>query len=193
MGGSPAAGPPRSDRPLFLIVASSNPVKGRAAAAGCRLAFPGREVRAEAVAVPSGVAEQPFSEAETLQGARARVLAARAARPEADLWIGIEGGVEERAEGLAAFAWVVAASARGEGLARSATFLLPPALAALVRAGVELGEACDRLFGRENSKQADGAVGLLTGGAIDRRALYEQPVVLALIPLREPGPEGAPG
>lgn len=173
--------------PLSLVVASANPVKRRAAEAGCRLAFPGAVLTVEWVEVPSGVADQPFSEEETLRGARQRALAARTARPEAGLWIGIEGGVEERPEGLAAFAWVVALggpSGGTEGVARSATFFLPPAMAALVRDGVELGEATDRVFGRENTKHADGAIGLLTGGAVDRRALYEQPVVLALIPLR---------
>lgn len=179
-----------TERSLSLVVASANPVKRRAAEAGCRLAFPGAALTAGSVEVPSGVADQPFTEEETLRGARQRAFAARAQRPEADLWIGIEGGVEERSEGLAAFAWVVALGrpaegAEGaEGVARSATFFLPPALAALVRDGVELGEATDRVFGRENTKHADGAVGLLTGGAVDRRALYEQPVVLALIPLR---------
>jgi len=179
-----------TERSLSLVVASANPVKRRAAEAGYRLAFPGAALEVESVEVPSGVSDQPFTEEETLRGARQRALAARAQRPEADVWIGIEGGVEERAEGLAAFAWVVALGRLSEGgdgaegLARSATFFLPPAMAALVRAGVELGEASDRVFGRENSKHADGAVGLLTGGAVDRRALYEQPVVLALIPLR---------
>jgi len=177
--------------PLSLVVASANPVKRRAAEAGCRLAFPEAALAVEGVEVPSGVADQPLTEEETLRGARQRARAAQAARPGADLWIGIEGGVEERPEGLAAFAWVVALghpSEGTEGVARSATFFLPPAMAALVRSGVELGEASDRVFGRENSKHADGAVGLLTGGAVDRFALYEQPVVLALIPLR-----GAPG
>ncbi|HSM51335.1 MAG TPA: DUF84 family protein, partial [Thermoanaerobaculia bacterium] len=102
-------------RPLSLVVASANPVKRRAAEAGCRLAFPDAALTVEGVEIPSGVADQPFTEEETLRGARQRALAARAARPEADLWIGIEGGVEERAEGLAAFAWVVALGRPAEG------------------------------------------------------------------------------
>jgi non-canonical (house-cleaning) NTP pyrophosphatase len=72
------------------------------------------------------------------------------------------------------------------GQARSGTFLLPPAVADLVRQGVELGEADDRVFGRQNSKQANGAIGLLTGDVIDRVALYEHAVILALVPFLRP-------
>lgn len=37
-----------------------------------------------------------------------------------------------------------------------------------VAGGMELGEADDHVFERSNSKQEDGAVGLLTKGLIDR-------------------------
>jgi len=55
-----------------------------------------------------------------------------------------------------------------------------------VRQGKELGEADDLVFAKENSKQDNGAVGLLTGNVIDRTALYQQAVVLALIPFKNP-------
>jgi len=42
------------------------------------------------------------------------------------------------------------------------------------------------VFGKENSKQTYGAVGLLTGDVIDRTRFYEDAVVLALIPFRNP-------
>jgi non-canonical (house-cleaning) NTP pyrophosphatase len=56
-------------------------------------------------------------------------------------------------------------------------------VAALVRAGVELGEADDRVFGRSGSKQGEGAVGLLTKGAICRSSYYEHALILALAPV----------
>ena len=49
---------------------------------------------------------------------------------------------------------------------------------------MELGEADDIVFGQSNSKQKSGAVGLLTGDIIDRKSLYEEAVVLALIPFK---------
>jgi non-canonical (house-cleaning) NTP pyrophosphatase len=50
-----------------------------------------------------------------------------------------------------------------------------------------LGHADDRVFGRENSEQTNGAVGLLTKDLIDRTAYYEHAVVLALVPFVNPG------
>jgi non-canonical (house-cleaning) NTP pyrophosphatase len=69
---------------------------------------------------------------------------------------------------------------------RSGEFFLPEKVAALVREGVELGEADDRVFGRSNSKQKNGAVGLLTGDAVDRAGLYVPAVIFALIPFKNP-------
>ena len=51
----------------------------------------------------------------------------------------------------------------------------------MVRVGIELGEADDIYFGRTNSKQKDGAVGILTSGEIDRKSYYEHAIIMALI------------
>ena len=166
------------------VVASTNPVKVEATRSAFRRAFPDQDIAVASTAVSSGVGSQPLSDAQTLKGAEERARGARALVPGAAFWVGIEGGVEERAGGLAAFAWVVVLSDRRIGRARTGTFFLPNAVADLVRRGVELGEADDRVFGRTGSKRDLGAVGLLTGGVIDRTALYEHAVVLALVPFR---------
>jgi non-canonical (house-cleaning) NTP pyrophosphatase len=70
------------------------------------------------------------------------------------------------------------------GKARTGAFMLPQEVATLVRSGVELGHADDQVFGRSNSKQTNGAVGLLTADLIDRQHYYEHAVVLALIPFK---------
>jgi len=169
-----------------IMVASTNPVKIRSALEGFQRMFPGEQFSAQGTAVNSGVAHQPMTDAETLSGARNRAANAKRARPDADHWVGIEGGVDLIGTGMHAFAWVVILSGGTEhGEARSASFLLPDSLAALVRAGMELGEADDQVFGRQNSKQANGAVGLLTANAVDRETLYVMPVILALIPFKQ--------
>lgn len=81
-----------------------------------------------------------------------------------------------------AFAWVVVHHAGRSGRSRSCSFELPAVVTKLIHEGVELGEANDRVFGTENSKHDAGAVGILTNGLIDRTALYEPAVTLALIP-----------
>jgi non-canonical (house-cleaning) NTP pyrophosphatase len=72
------------------------------------------------------------------------------------------------------------------GKSRTGAFYLPEEIARLVRDGMELGHADDVVFGRSNSKQQDGSIGLLTGGVIDRTLYYEHAVVLALIPFLNP-------
>ena len=173
-----------------VIVASNNPVKIQAALDGFARMFPGEQFVFQGISTPSGVADQPFSSRETLQGALNRASNARAQQPNADFWVGIEGGVEDSPEGdltpgeLCAFAWVVVLAGSRVGKGRTGVFFLPPRVAELVHQGKELGEADDIVFGRTNSKQENGAVGLLTGNVIDRAGFYEPSVIMALIPLK---------
>lgn len=169
-----------------IIVASTNPVKIQSALRGFRRMFPDETFHAEGVAAPSGVSDQPVGDAETLQGALARARNARARAPYGDYWVGIEGGVADDEGGMVTFAWVVILSRDRIGKSRTGAFYLPEEIARLVREGMELGHADDAVFGRSNSKQQDGSVGLLTGGAIDRTLYYEHAVVLALIPFLNP-------
>lgn len=169
---------------ITVVVASTNPVKAQATLDGFRCMFPEEEIRVNTVSTQSGVNHQPRSETETLLGAANRAKNAASLSPEADYWVGIEGGVEEQDGDLAAFAWVVIRSHNQIGKSRSGTFFLPPAVAELVHAGMELGEADDIVFQRANSKQENGAIGLLTGNVIDRRQLYEHAIVLALVAFR---------
>ena len=57
---------------------------------------------------------------------------------------------------------------------------LPDRVAALVRAGVELGHAMDRITGGHDTKRGSGAVGILTAGLVDRQRAYEALVTYAL-------------
>ena len=167
-----------------IVVASQNPVKIEAALRGFRKVFPDEEFVAEGVRVPSGVSVQPMTDSETLQGALNRADGARKLVPEADYWAGIEGGVEEHGDEIVAFAWIVVCTKNHTGRGRSAAFFLPQSITELVRQGKELGDADDIVFQRNNSKQANGAIGILTGDAVDRTDLYEMAVIMALVPFR---------
>jgi inosine/xanthosine triphosphatase len=167
-----------------IVLASHNPVKIQATRTGFQNMFPNEVFEIRTVSAPSGVGDQPMSSAETLLGAQNRAENASLLAPEADYWIGIEGGVEELDSDLTAFAWVFIRSKDGSGKSKTGTFFLPPKVARLVRQGKELGEADDIVFAQANSKQANGAIGLLTGDVVDRTSLYAQAVVLALVPFR---------
>jgi inosine/xanthosine triphosphatase len=169
-----------------IIVASKNPVKIQAALNGFEKMFPEETFQAEGVSAPSGVSDQPMTDTETLQGALNRAQNAQASAASGDYWVGIEGGCDEQQGDMQAFAWVVVLSRERIGKARTGTFMLPTEVARLVREGVELGEADDRVFKRSNSKQGNGAVGILTRDVIDRTVYYEHAVVLALVPFKNP-------
>ncbi|MEL6670862.1 MAG: inosine/xanthosine triphosphatase [Bacteroidota bacterium] len=169
---------------MRIIVASQNPIKIAAARQGFQQMFPTQKWAVEGISVPSGVSDQPRSHTETWEGAFNRARAARTARPDGDYWVGIEGGIAEKGESMEAFAWMVIMDKERRGEARTCTFSLPKKVAELVKSGMELGEADDIVFGAENSKQKNGAVGLLTGNVMVRESLYIPAIILALIPFR---------
>lgn len=170
-----------------ITVASQNPVKLRAALSAFQQIFPQQTFAVSGIAVPSGVPDQPLSIAETMQGAHNRAENARAAQPESDFWVGIEGGIDDRPEGMTCFARVHILSRAGKvGIGQTAVFYLPREVAELVRAGMELGHADDQVFQRDNSKQANGAIGILTDDVVDRETYYVHAVIMALVPFKNP-------
>ena len=82
------------------------------------------------------------------------------------------------------FAWIYIKGEKLIGKGRSASFFLPEKVADVVKQGKELGDADDIVFGKSNSKQQNGAVGILTGDVITRTALYVPAVILALVPFK---------
>ncbi len=176
-----------------IVVASKNPVKTQAALDGFVRAMPGQVFHVLAVDVASGVSDQPMTSDETLQGARNRAQNAQSVASDGDYFVGIEGGVEDTPQGLSVFAWIVVIGGQHVGQAQTGTFFLPDEVAKLVREGVELGEADDIVFKRHNSKQGNGAIGLLTRDVLDRRTYYEHAVILALVPFLNPGFRFSPG
>ena len=180
---------------LHVAVGSKNPVKINSAVVGISKALL-NEVQVEPVGydVPSNVPDQPWGDEETKTGAINRAKAAYEAAKEdqkvVKYSLGLEGGIakinEDGVDALECFAWIAIFDGEKLGLARTASFSLPPAICRLVEQGMELGHADDAVFGSVNSKQAGGAVGHLTRGAIDRQAYYEQAVVMAMIPFLWP-------
>ncbi len=167
---------------MKIIVASKNPVKIGAVKTAFEKVFKDTIIEVEGVSVPSGVSDQPLSDKETLQGAENRAENAKTNGANADYFIGIEGGLEKQNEEHHAFAWVVIKSANKTGKAKTGTFILPKKISELIEKGYELGDADDIVFGHSNSKQKNGAVGLLTKDATNRAEYYSFAVMLALIP-----------
>jgi len=172
-----------------VVVGSTNPVKVAATAAVLRRVYGDGSVEGvvvEPVAVESGVAHQPWGNEETLRGALNRAQAAQRASG-ATLGVGFEGGLLEVQGRVFTCAWCAVVRDDGAvGIAGGENVLLPPSVAADVRAGAELGPAMDALTGMHNTKQGGGAIGALTGGWLDRQSAYEHLLTMALARLLTP-------
>jgi inosine/xanthosine triphosphatase len=168
-----------------IVIASTNPVKITASLQGFQRMFPEEEFITEGITVSSQVADQPMTDEETFQGALNRASNAMKSIRDADYYVGIEGGVEEKKKEMEAFAWIIIKDKKGRiGKARTGTFFLPSQITRLIKQGVELGTADDMVFKHTNTKQKMGSVGILTDNCIDRTDYYTHAVILALIPFK---------
>lgn len=160
-----------------IAVGSKNPAKLQAVRTG----FGEGDFEIQGVDSPSGVSHQPIGDQETRLGALNRARHALFAAPAAEFGIGLEGGVSVVDGAMYCFAWCAILHRDGRtGWASTGRCELPPRVADLVVHGMELGAADDLVFERTNSKQGDGAVGLLTGGRIGRATFYAPAVTMAL-------------
>ena len=166
---------------MKIIVASKNPVKVNAVKEAFKICFP-INIKIEGMAVDSGVSDQPRSDGETKTGAKNRLGKLIENEVKADFYVGVEGGIDVIDDRLFAFAWIAVSNGTKQSFARTGSFELPPQVAQLIYKGMELGDADDQVFKQQNSKQQNGAVGLLTGNILTREQLYKQAIILATIP-----------
>lgn len=166
--------------PRLAVVGSTNPVKIAAVRAVIHHVWPLCEVKG--ILAESGVADQPYGDADTQRGARSRAQFALDAVTDADLAVGLEGGVVVEPDGsMRTCAWAVVRDRRGQdGMGGSLAMPLPDAVAERLRAGEELGHAMDAVASTVGTKWGQGAVGILTAGLIDRQRAYETLVTYAL-------------
>jgi inosine/xanthosine triphosphatase len=162
-----------------VLIASKNPVKINATKKAFKEVFSDR-FEFKGVSVDSLVSDQPMSNDETLKGATNRLQNIK--HLEADYLVSIEGGVDLLDNNYEAFAWIVISDKNKIGKAKTASFALPLKISKLIKEGYELGDADDMVFKRSNSKQQNGAVGILTNNLIDRTEYYVHAIILALIP-----------
>ena len=165
-------------------VGSTNPAKVAAVREALAKLAPGCEVLP--LDVPSSVGQQPFGDPATRAGALERARTALT-KSGADIGFGLEGGVELDGDRVWLLSWVAAVDPAGrEGYASGLRMLLPPSLAAGLRAGAELGTLVDELFGVKDSKSASGAIGLLTAGAVSRTDAFADLVAMSIAPWIHP-------
>ncbi len=180
------------DTKIKVIVGSKNPVKVEAVEVAFRKYWPGSEV--VGIEVESGVAAQPMSEAETMNGARQRAYRALEIDESADYGVGIEGGVCDIEEKLFECAWVCVVKksqiindklSNIEGVAGGLYFELPKKIASKIRNGGELGPIMEEIM-KFDVKRTNGAIGVFSKDQLDRKSAYVQIVLSALIKFVSP-------
>ena len=80
---------------IKVIVGSHNPIKLETTEEAFAIMFPNTDISFQTFNSPSGVPEQPFGGEETKTGAKNRADGCKQKYPEADYWVGIEGGLEK--------------------------------------------------------------------------------------------------
>jgi inosine/xanthosine triphosphatase len=175
---------------MRVVVGSGNPVKRDAAAR----VFDGATV--EAVAVASGVSEQPVGHAETRRGAATRAMRALDEIGDdpmdaPDLGVGIEGGVaavgdadgaDGAGDGLSLVMWAAVTDGDRLSYGGGPTFPIPDHIAVRVRAGEELGPVMDDVLGVDDVARKQGAAGVFTAGRVTRTDALETAVAAAAGP-----------
>lgn len=175
---------------LRILVGSTNPVKRGAAFKAFAKAFPSHTIHCEDRNVPSGVADQPMTEFDTILGAQNRVrhCANEDVSHSFDFYIAMEGGVDNFSEGPATFAYVSILDQQGNIVTgRSANLPLPKSVYLRLEQGEELATVMDELFNENNIRQKGGAIGVLTNHLETRESVYQQATVLALAPILHKG------
>jgi inosine/xanthosine triphosphatase len=169
---------------MLVLVGSTNPVKIESTRIAFALYFDNLEVRG--ISVSSGVPDQPIGD-ETFIGARNRVAALAERNHQENLgasyFVGIEGGMYEMNHMWFSFGCVCIGDPSGRiSFGTSPHFVLPKDVETKVLGGTELGLVMDELVSGHNTKQAQGAIGILTKGRLDRQELYKTGIICALAP-----------
>ncbi len=171
---------------IKIVVGSSNPVKIDAVqAAFQRLFGVFCELQVLGFACNSGIAPQPMSDNECVQGAINRAATALRLVPDADYSIGVEAGLCRISYGGGRWfdrTWVAILNkdSREEGLASSAGCLTPQYIVdRIVKDKSGLGCIMNDLLSRDDVAQKEGYVGVVTNNAVTREDVTQQAIMVA--------------
>lgn len=120
---------------------------------------------------------------ETIEGAINRAKAALKAHPHALYGLGLEGGIQKTGTRYYEGCWVAVVDAAGKtGIGCSAKFELSNKFMEHILKGDELATVVDRLSGENDVRSRQGAMGVVTNGALTRTESLAHGVIFALAP-----------
>lgn len=155
---------------MNFILGSTNDAKVNATRNVIDNYFPQAQVKS--VSVSSGVSNQPYGDEETRLGSLNRALKASSVDKGA-IGIGLEGGVRTLDEKLFICNWGALILPDGTRFtAGGAQIPLPDVIAEEIKLGRELGPIIENYYGAKGIRNKEGAIGMLTNGAINRDELF---------------------
>ena len=166
-------------KPIVINVGTNNSLKVRAVAAVASKLY--SKVKVRGVSAESGVPPEPL-EQDVVLGAINR---ARRALGAGDFGVGIEAGLfwnQSMRDHLDVQYCAVVDKAGRLTVGHGPGFAYPPAIVSLVKKGMTVGQAMERITGIKGMGSKEGAVGYLSGGRLDREDITRMAVYTAFIP-----------
>lgn len=163
---------------MRVAVGSVNPLKVKAVKSVMRKIY--GDVEVIPLHVLPKVSKTPLTDEECVKGAIYRAKEA-IKNADADLGVGIEGGIVNRVSRYFVTGWcAIVDKSGGVALGYSGGVELPEKVVEEVLRGEELGAVMDRLVGVGSIKRKMGAIGILTRGLFSRQKAIEETLICAM-------------
>jgi Uncharacterized conserved protein len=169
---------------IHIAVGSKNKAKNLAVHTAFEKAFPYATIETQGFDVESGIADQPTTDEESIQGALNRANGALAQLATANYGVGLEGNTVTIAGRMYLHGWVAIVQKDSEtsGIGHSSGLELPAYLKEGIEAGKELGPLLQEILKDEDNtiRHTQGTNGVLSGGLYTREQEFIDATTVAL-------------
>lgn len=167
---------------MKIAVGTKNKAKLAAVEAWARKEF-GDDFVIEGVSVESGIDDMPLNNEESILGAKNRAMNCLAMVDNADLGIGLEGGVETIDNQMYLCGWAAVVDKDGRiGVGNCGNIMVPMFIAKRLNNGEELGVIMHELHERD-IRNFEGSMGIFTQGRVSRSDSFIRALQYAYAPL----------
>jgi inosine/xanthosine triphosphatase len=182
---------------LIISIGSKNKVKTAAVEEAFQICFPKSEKKFSNYKIKNTISSMPKSRIELIEGANERAQLALTEKlkelknneKKSDLFIygvGLEGGIsfEKSISKWFLEGWVAIIHEKTNYISygRTAGMILPDVIVEKVLSGIELADVMDEISGLSNTREKDGAFGILTNNLFTRFDSFKEAIILACAP-----------
>lgn len=172
---------------IYIAVGSQNKAKNDAVKTAFMKRFPSVEL--QGFDIPSGIADQPLSDEESIEGAVNRARGALAKMATAQYGVGLEGNVVTISDRMFLHGWVAIIDRHDTiGIGHSSGLELPDTLRTAIEAGGELGPLLQEMLDDKDNeiRHSQGTNGVLSDGLYTRVDEFVDATTVALAKFLKP-------